>query len=251
MTRPFIGITCGEIYNRDRPYEHITYGQTFTYCDAVVRAGGIPIILPIVDDETVAKETYDRLDGILFAGGNDIHPSLYGQQPHPKLGKTSQRRDTHEFRLMTWATTDAKPIFGVCRGMQMLNIVKGGDLYQDLQSDLPGATLDHTASEKAKTIDEMPSDHIIQINPGTQLYSIVKSDTMKANAFHHQAIKTIGQGIVVNAVASDGIIEGIEFPDLPFAFGFQCHPESLESEAEPKWQLLFQSFIDASTKSAS
>jgi putative glutamine amidotransferase len=181
------------------------------------------------------------LDGVFFAGGNDLNPHLYGQEPHECVTDYSDLRDTTEAKLMKWALEDQKPILAVCRGMQLLNIHYGGTLYQHIPDDLPHA-YDHDASNKAKTL--VDTSHLLRIEESSQLAKILGAATIGTNEHHHQAINKSGKGIVITAWASDGIIEALELPDHPYAIGIQSHPESL-TIVEPRWAKLFASFVEA------
>jgi len=138
MTKPLIGVTAGEIHDRDHPWTPLAYGQSRTYTDSVIAAGGVPVILPITDDTSIMDEYYERMDGWLFAGGNDLDPQLYGQTKGVHVKDVSEIRDYLEVYLMKKALSDKKPVLGVCRGMQLLNVLRGGTLYQDIPTDLPG-----------------------------------------------------------------------------------------------------------------
>lgn len=241
--KPIIGITSGEIVNKDESWSPVTYGQSRTYIDAVVNNGGIPIILPIVDDKSVTKSLYDMCDGILVSGGNDPDPKIYGEDPLPLVVNFSRRRDEHELKLISWALVDNKPILGICRGMQLINIHLGGDLFQDIQSQI-GGSIDHRASSEQKTLTDL--GHTLKIKPDSKFAKIAGKNKIGANAHHHQAIRNLGEGLVATAWAEDGIIEAIEIPDKTFVIAVQPHPESLENSVEPRWAKLFSAFVEAS-----
>lgn len=239
--KPFIGITAGEIINKDEPWAPITHGQSVTYVQAIVQAGGIPVILPLVDDEQVNRAMYDRCDAILFAGGNDIDPSMFGEELHPTVKDISKLRDAVELRLMRWSVEDDRPILGVCRGMELLNIVRGGDLYQDIPSMLPDAT-DHNLSSAAKDIEHIA--HVLRLEPGSRFAGIIGKGTLGTNTHHHQAIREVGEGLRAVAWSEDGVIEAIEAEGKPFVIGVQSHPESMWPKAAPEWRNFFQEFVD-------
>lgn len=241
MKRPVIGITCGEIRNKEQQWAPITHGQSQTYVKSILDAGGVPVLIPLIDDTVALKQLFATLDGLYLAGGNDLHPNLYNQQPTSETTDYSVLRDTVEKQLLEWALEAKMPILGICRGMQLLNVHFGGTLYQDIPTELPGS-LDHDTSTKQKSLVDL--SHTLSIVPETKLHHILDTATIGANAHHHQAIKDLGERVIVSARAEDGIIEGIELADYPFAIGIQAHPESL-TKVEPNWQNLFTSFVTA------
>lgn len=240
--KPLIGITAGEIVNKDEPWAPITHGQSQTYVQAVVRAGGIPVILPLMDDEAVNRALYEHVDAILFAGGNDIDAGLFGEVPHPTVKDVSTLRDVVEMRFMRWTLEDERPMLGICRGMELLNIACNGTLYQDIATALPQAS-DHDLSTAAKDIEYIA--HYLRIKPESRLAVIVGVETIGANTHHHQAINKVGDGLEAVAWAEDGIIEAIEDPSKLFVIGVQSHPESMESRAVPAWHQFFKAFVAA------
>jgi putative glutamine amidotransferase len=245
--RPIIGITAGEVVNHDYPLAPIVQGQQFTYVEAVVRAGGVPIILPLVGDTDVLQRLYKLCDGILFSGGNDIDPDLYGAVPSAHTKQVARHRDKQEAQLLKWTLKDDKPLLGICRGMQLLNVTLGGSLYQDIAADLPNAE-SHFIELYADRDREHHIAHQLRIKPGTKMADILGIETLDTNAYHHQAIKHLGNGLVATAWADDDVVEGIELPGKRFVIGVQSHPESLEADIEPHWRVLFSAFIEAAKK---
>jgi putative glutamine amidotransferase len=241
--RPLIGITTGEIYNLTSPWSPQAYGQSYTYSDAIIRVGGIPVLIPITSDRTTLEQLYTKLDGILFAGGNDIDPKLYGEEASEYTTDVSVKRDEIEVMLMEWTLRDRKPLLGICRGAQLWNALRGGSLYQNISTDISTAT-DHDISTKLENLEHLA--HALKIDEASRFAEIISSTTINANSHHHQAIKMIGKGIKACGWAEDGIIEVIEADDDSYAIGLQCHPESLQ-DVEPKWDLVFKSFIDSAT----
>lgn len=243
MTRikPLIGITTGEIRNLTSPWAPITYGQSHTYSDAIIRAGGLPVLLPIINEIDTLTQIYAKLDGILFAGGNDVDPQLYGQEPYPETVDVSPMRDQMEIRLMNLALEQQKPILAICRGMQLLNVVCGGSLDQHIKTDLKLAS-DHEISTRKKTLVDLA--HHLKVNPASKLAAIIHSNTIAANTHHHQAIHRLAGNLSVSARSEDGLIEAIESDEKAYVIGIQCHPESL-STCEQKWDLVFASFTES------
>jgi len=238
--KPLIGITAGEIVNKDEPWAPVTHGQSVAYVDAIVHAGGIPIILPLVDDETINRQMFERCDAILFAGGNDIDPELFGESIHSSVTDVSRLRDSVEMRFMRWTLEQCRPMLGICRGMELLNIACGGTLHQDIAGALPDAS-DHNASTAAKDIEHVA--HRLRIDERSRLAKLLEVTTIGANTHHHQAIHEIGEGLRSVAWAEDNIVEAIESTDGRFAIGIQSHPESMEARAEVAWARLFKAFV--------
>jgi putative glutamine amidotransferase len=241
--RPVVGITAGEIHNQAEPWTSLAQGQTHTYIDAVIQAGAVPLIIPIVDNDAVRRELYDLLDGLFLAGGNDLNPQLYHQHPYPQTTDYSDVRDHTEIQLAQWALTQGKPILGICRGMQLVNVMQGGTLYQHLPTDIPNG-IDHNSSTKKQDLEDV--EHTLRIESGSRLATILGTDTIGANAHHHQAIQKLGADMKAVAWAADGVIEAIELAGHPYMIGVQAHPESLAPNAEPRWRALFESFVAAS-----
>ena len=240
--KPYIGITCGEIRNQVEPWSPITYGQSRTYVEVVLAAGGVPVLLPLSDDTAVLRQLFELCGGILFAGGNDIDPALYGQDPIAETVDVSKRRDSQESLLLDWTLADNKSMLGICRGMQLVNIKLGGSLYQDIGKLLPNAR-DHESSTHAKSLTH--TAHMLRIAPGSKFSSAVGVSTIETNSHHHQAVDELGSGLVASAWAEDGLIEALEHSERQFIVGVQSHPESLTHHV-PAWQSLFKAFVQAS-----
>jgi len=240
--KPLIGITAGLIVNKDHPWAPAVYGQSYTYSDAIIHAGGVPVILPLSHDDTALQNMYERMDGILFAGGNDLDPELYGQQPYAETKDLTPTRDIVELWYMRTALADGKPILGICRGMQLLNVVQGGTLYQHIAKDMPEAS-NHDISNEKKSITHIA--HQLHVDKTSRLGHIIQSDSIGANSHHHQAINKLGESLKAVAWSEDGLTEVIEGTDAAYAIGLQPHPESLEASIEPLWQKVFASFVEA------
>ena len=238
--KPLIGITTGEITNQDEPWAATIYGQKSSYSNAVIAAGGIPIFIPFMPEDDL-RHIYEKLDGIVFAGGNDISPSLYNEAQHPLTVNVSKERDAVEVKLMSWAIQDSKPIFAICRGYQLLNVQFGGSLYQDILTERPDSS-DHQLSTHKK--DYMHIAHTLKVTPQSRLAEIIGSTSITANTHHHQGVKTLAPDLLATAWAEDGVIEAIEHPTKPFIMGVQCHPESLQ-ETDEKWAAVFKAFVKA------
>jgi putative glutamine amidotransferase len=241
--KPLIGITTGEIINEVEPWVSSIYGQKHYYSDAIVAAGGIPVFIPFMPEDEL-KTLYTKLDGILFAGGNDIDPQLYGDVSETYTINISIERDRVESMLMTWALADNKPIFAICRGFQLFNVLLGGTLYQNLATGFPAAS-DHELTLHKKDYSHVA--HVLKIDPSSHLAIITNSLQLNANSRHHQGVKRVANELRAIAWSEDGLVEAIEHPTKKFAIGVQSHPEALYAIDE-KWLAVFRAFITASTK---
>ncbi len=215
---PLIGITSSKTMPVP-PYEgsYVNDG----YFAGIARFGGIPVILPIVEQEEVWLEAVNRVDAIIFTGGVDIHPHFYREEPNQKIGEIMPLRDQMEIKMAQYAMELNKPILGICRGIQLLNVAQGGTLYQDIPSQVENAIL------HSQTAPRYEATHYIAIAKDSILYDIVQSEKIRTNSFHHQAIKGLASGFRKIAEASDGIIEAIESIDHDFVLGLQFHPEMM------------------------
>jgi len=207
-----------------------------SYIDVILRAGGIPLMLPFVEEESVARAQMSLIDGLLLSGGIDVNPLVYGEEPHPQLGPIYPKRDTHELHLVKIAQETNKPILGICRGLQLLNAAFGGTLYQDI----PHMT--NTDIQHAQKVQKHISTHTVDLKPGTILQQIFGSTSLLTNSLHHQAIKQLASVFTVNAQTKDGLIEGIENQANPFILAVQWHPEMMVAY-EPQMQKLFDYFV--------
>jgi putative glutamine amidotransferase len=242
-TPPIIGLTCGEIHNKAEPWSPVAFGQSRTYVDSIIQAGGVPLLLPLTEDAAVLRAAYDVLDGLCLAGGNDLQPALYGQEPAAETNDYSALRDATEQTLLRLAMRDKLPLLGICRGMELINVELGGTLYQNIDSDILGS-MDHDSSTKLRTLVDLT--HTLRLKPGSKLAHILGVDTIGTNAHHHQAINQLGDGVEATAWTSDGVIEAIELPGYPYVVAVQSHPESL-TFVEPAWAKLFESFVLATS----
>jgi putative glutamine amidotransferase len=205
------------------------------YADAVLSAGGLPIVLPYSDDESAAAEAVALCDALVVTGGAfDIPPEAYGAAAHRMLGQLKPGRTQFEQRVLRAALESRKPVLGVCGGMQLLAVELGGTLWQDVREQVPGA------SDHEQKIDPRQTGHAARVVSGTQLARIVGADIVQVNSTHHQAVRDPGPA-VVSAVAPDGVVEAIELPDR-FALGVQWHPELL---AGAEHRALYRALVEA------
>jgi putative glutamine amidotransferase len=212
------------------------YGTNQEYVRAVQQAAGIPILLP-PGDLDAGLALLERAGGLVLTGGADIDPANYGAQPHPKLGHTDPERDELEIGLTRAAVERGKPVFGICRGQQLINVALGGTLYQDLSAEHPsGVQHDSKPRNGPPTLA-----HPIKVDRGTRLASIVGAGDLPVNSFHHQAIRRLAPDLCATAFSSDGLVEGLESPDGR-VLAVQCHPEEL---THLEWaRALFAAFVE-------
>jgi len=218
------------------------YSVGETYVHAVHQAGGAPVILPPMLAEADWTALLGRLEGLLLSGGEDLHPRQYGQPPEAWLGGVDETRDTSELGLIRAALEMRKPIFAICRGIQVLNVALGGTLYQDLAAQVPGA-LDH-AFLMSRSLDQ--SVHPVTLEADSALVRILGGVTFAVNSAHHQSIQTPGAGLRVVGRAPDGVIEAVELADYPFCIGVQWHPEALV-RSDPAMAALFAALVEAAS----
>ncbi len=196
------------------------------YVDAITSAGGLPILLPPIEDPAAARYFAELCDGFVFSGGRDISPQRFGEtEVHESVNLLNPRREEFDFTLMQAALDAGKPVLGICLGSQELNVLLGGTMIADLPT-MTSSTIDH------KPGNARPS-HMVDITTGTMLHSIVTSTSLEVNSIHHQACDRMGQGILVSARAPDGVVEAFEVPDAKnFTMGIQWHPEYLIENPE-------------------
>lgn len=227
--KPKIGIViCGFVENKQ--FVSNAYIQSVKY------SGGLPLILPLVRSNAAIEEYVSLCDGFLFCGGDDITPLLFGQEPRNGIGSTNITLDLFQIRLMKKILETTKPVFSICRGMQVFNVACGGTVLQDIALQ-PGTPLNHM--QRSTSREDV--SHKITTERGTKLRKYIGSCTF-VNSFHHQTIGTLGKKLIPCAKASDHTIEAIEMPSHPFALGVQWHPESMYRTSE-KMRHLFGEFI--------
>ena len=190
------------------------------YYQSILKAGGVPFIIPCYDDTDALANTLDRIDGILLTGGADINPLFLGEEPVKELHGINPRRDRQELLLTQLAADRQIPILGICRGIQTLNAAFGGPLYQDIHSQMEGTRIKHS-----QELDRSYASHTVNIEKDTLLHKLFNTDTIAVNSFHHQAIKEPAPGFRVCARATDGVIEAMESTEHKSMIGVQWHPE--------------------------
>lgn len=237
MKKPIIGISSSTIIEKEEAV-FLGYKRTYVnddYIDAVVRAGGIPVVLPMLDSDEDIKELVESLDGLVLMGGHDIDPILYNEEPCAKIGELYPKRDKVDSAWIKAAFDKKIPILGVCRGLQLLNVVFGGSLYQDL-SFIEGCNVDHI--QKGRFYEPV---HFIDVKEGTRFHSLV-GDVMRVNSFHHLAVKDLAKDFVISAVSRDNVVEAIEYDGDQFVLGVQFHPEMMSPKSEQA-ENIFRGFI--------
>ncbi|GBC93741.1 Putative glutamine amidotransferase [bacterium HR15] len=236
--KPLIGISCnwraeengfGELQMDD------------AYARAVSRAGGVPVLIPTDADADALAES---LDGLLIPGGADIDPREFGEEPHPTVRIVARPRFEMERALLKAFEARRKPILGICYGAQLLNVWRGGTLYQHLP-DLPFVKLRHRREPNEQ---EHPR-HFVQLKCGTTLHAFIGQEQFEIVSAHHQAVREVGRGLRIVAYSPDGVIEGIEDPELPFFIGVQWHPE--RDPNAPATRALFEAFVQAALHASS
>lgn len=217
--QPLIGIAP----QYDRAGERVWIRASYT--GAVIRAGGIPVWMDMYEDPAVIRALLPQLGGVLFTGGVDLHPKLYGEEIDPKCGDIAEVRDAFEARLFALTEEAEIPVFGICRGIQSMNVFAGGSLHQHRDGH-------HNVR------------HGVEVAEGSRLHKILGKTQINTNSFHHQCVKEIAPGLIVTAHAEDGTVEAIERPGERFFVGVQWHPELLSAQ-EDDHHALFCAFIGA------
>lgn len=236
MTKPIIGIGSdiqsppGE---RERAFAYLTY------VEAVSLAGGIPVLVPPQPEN--ASELMAAIDGVLLTGGDDCDPAAYGEERHPNVDPMDPRRQSGDLALAEAAREHGVPTLGICLGVQMMNVAAGGSLIQDIDTQ-------HDTEIRHASEPEDRARHDVIIEKGTRLATVLPASELNVNSSHHQAIRRVGGGLRVTALAPDGIVEGLEDPHHPFYLGVQWHPEDMTGEGSAS--ALFAAFIEAAKRHA-
>jgi putative glutamine amidotransferase len=245
--RPLIGVTTSEVRVPDHvdPLPQSDPRQAemalgMKYLVAIDRAGGLPVVLPPLEYED-APALLERLDGICLTGGPDMDPGTYGGRYHPSLGPIEPELDTWELAIAREADARAMPILAICRGLQLLNVARGGNLFQHLPED-PGGEIAHRLQGKGQH-----GAHDVRIDPESLLAQALGGiSDAHVNSYHHQAARRLGRGVKPVAWAADGVVEGIELADREFAVGVQWHAEGIVER--PEQLSLFREFVAAADR---
>jgi putative glutamine amidotransferase len=224
MSTPIIGVTMGSSLSE---YHYPILTITEAYVQALIRAGGCPLMIPLGLPETALHDMLLKLDGILFSGGGDVQPERYGSEPHPLVREVNLDRDRLEIFLVQESIKNELPVLGICRGIQVINVALGGSLFEDILDQRP-------ASIRHSYFPEMPRDylaHTVDIVPDSHLSQIIQKTNASVNSLHHQGIKELAPGLKATGYASDGLVEALEIPNYKFGLAVQWHPEWLPEEA--------------------
>lgn len=232
--KPIIGINCDYEEEGRLPYSFLYRG----YSEAIIGAGGIPFLLPVIKDKRDVESFLGRIDGLLLTGGNDVPPERYGEKRHRKTVCVHSDKDASDSVLLQTALEMKKPILSICYGVQLVNVIFGGSLIQDIPSEYKSSIIHKDPHNKSYT-------HSVMVEKDSLLYSIIGSGFIETNSIHHQAIKRLGKGLKNVAHTVDSIIEAVEWTDdYPFLLGVQWHPERIIDN--PCQASLFQALIHAS-----
>ncbi|MBW3571572.1 MAG: gamma-glutamyl-gamma-aminobutyrate hydrolase family protein [Gemmatimonadetes bacterium] len=247
--RPVIGIATQTLQSIDRIPEDLpaSWVMNQRYFHACTSVGAIPWMVPLLDnDPETLRAIYDRLDGVFIAGGVDMDPQSYGAPRHELCGRTDPPRDAVELQFAKWALEDGKPVFGVCRGLQVINVAAGGTLIQDC-AGLVHDAIKHDYFPGAGWARDYLA-HEIRVAPGSRLHAALGDERVMVNSMHHQAVERIGAGLVATAWAPDGLVEALEGTrEGQFLLGVQWHPEMLLDQHDGT-RRLFEDFIEAANQ---
>lgn len=240
---PVIAIPC-RLFASEQPEFHSIHGARQPYIESVIAAGGCPLLIPIACDDEVLTTLFGLCDGILLGGGEDICPTRYGEKPTDLLSSVDAQRDEVELTLAKWAIRDGKPVLGICRGCQIINVALGGSLYQDVPTAFE---INHDCLKRGRTDAMEHLIHPIFIDPDSTLGVLLGTYDIQVNSLHHQSLRRIPAQLRAVAHSPDGVIEAIEGgADLKgFVLGVQCHAETLWQRSEPRWISIFDALIKA------
>jgi putative glutamine amidotransferase len=241
--QPVIGLTSRALHLRAADQERPVETVARAYVDALEAEGALSLLLPSPAEPERAAEYAALLDGVVLTGGDDPHAHLFGEEPHRRIERVDLRRDRFEIALVRAARERGLPLLGICRGVQLLNIALGGDIYQDIEAQTGSSVChnQHTLGDEAW--------HEVEISEGSRLAGYLGQRRLAVNSFHHQACRRPGEGLTVAATAvGDGLVEALEDPDHAFFLGVQWHPEIGPDAAS---RSLFLGFVQSAREAAS
>lgn len=240
MKKPIIGIPANLLTTImpasvavDRNYVNMTY------TNAIKSNGGVPLVIPFIDNPEGIDELLDLCDGFLIPGGEDIDPILYHEGPHQMIGEIRPDHDRFLLHILQYAADHHKACLGVCKGMQLIAVFGGGTLYQDIASQRNEASFAHSQKGGRDHLQ-----HLVNLKQGSLIHSIINMDTVAVNSMHHQSVKSIGDDFWITAYADDGVVEAIESKDSLF-LGVQWHPEELFAK-HAEMSAIFKNLIERS-----
>jgi putative glutamine amidotransferase len=249
LSKPLIGITTG------RQIDRVTSIRVpDTYVRAVLRAGGMPLLIPVGIPETDLAELRDQLNGVIFTGGADVEPARFGGMHHPRVYGVDVERDSLEIALVLIAVRTRLPFLGICRGIQVINVALGGTLYTHLADQLKWrVTSQRVGNQRGKSmiLDHEHHEgnhydylaHSVTVERDSQLGRILNVHKIEVNSLHHQGVDQLASGLRAVAHSADQLVEGVEIRGHPFAIGVQWHPEWMPESV--KMQALLQAFVQA------
>lgn len=232
MQKPLIGVVPLVDFEKE------CYWMLPNYMKGIEISGGIPVMLPLTEDKEVIKQLVNTCDGFLFTGGQDVAPRIYNAQKSELCGESCSQRDNMETELFRLAYDADKSVLGICRGIQFINAVMGGTLYQDLNTEHPSTAVHHQPHPYDKPI------HSVSINKNSPLHKLLNVDLLNVTSLHHQAVKDIAPNLECMAVSEDGLVEAVCAPDKNFIWAVQWHPE-YSFFTDENSRKIFKKFIDS------
>jgi putative glutamine amidotransferase len=241
---PLIGISCTRKVGG--AWGLVSRGHFMDYCfdeysRAVLACKGVPVLIPVAQNDRSLAALLERLDGVILSGGPDLHPRTYGEEPAAGLGQVDSELDVTELALTRAALDRDLPLLAICRGLQVLNVALGGSLFQDIDAQVSGS-LNHRPS-----VDKGVATHRVRIESGTRLHTLLGRRRVWVNGRHHQAVNSLGNGLTMAALSSDGVVEAVELPDKRFVVGVQWHPEGTW-QTDPLARKLFRALVRAAAR---
>jgi len=233
--KPIIGVTA--LYDEGKTSIWMLPG----YLDGIAQAGGIPVILPLHAEDSDADALLRAVDGLLFTGGHDVDPALYGEEPIVECGPACPARDAVERRFFEKAMAVDMPVFGICRGLQLFNALLGGTLYQDIPAQFSESAVVH-----GRPAPGGAASHKVSILKNSPLYELMDTERITVNSYHHQGVRTLAPGLLPAAIAEDGLVEAIYAPHKAYLRAVQWHPE-FDFETDEHSRKLFRDFVQACT----
>lgn len=232
IKKPIIGVSCSHTGNTSS-----SAGKTYT--ETILKAGGLPILIPVMEDDEAIDEILSLVDALILTGGEDIHPAYFNEDPIPELGSVNDARDIYDLALIRLASERRIPLLGICRGEQLINVAFGGTLYQDIPAQYEDTTVNHHQVISAK----YPT-HYVELLLGSWIENVTGETELVTNTHHHQAVKDVAPGFRVSAWSCDGIPEAIEATDGRPVWGVQFHPEGQALYDDPVMSSFFRFIIN-------